>query len=341
MVKPQVYGCIGGIPVKDQPGAKFFQDGFGVNMMGDIAVESNIYYIPRMDDESFQAAFSTRIGGQASGRSWFCDTDPRAAYLKSIGEKLRRGEEIYSIARKPGIPLSGGTVWTYTSNGELGKECAVIAASLIVGLQMDEDGYVYFSNERPRVRNEKPFLLDSGSNYGTNAVIDRENKTPKTSTFMKTKAGNVRWMLKNALIPADPLPDRPHDLGGECWVEGGVEWMYAGLSPNAGFGGCTCPATRFHLDWFKRSYIPEGYRRSIGILDTNGNLIMHLGRYGNYDDLLRMKPGSEDIALTLARFISGTDNYLAFDDWGEGLIVLKLNYHAEETAGIGEVMSAK
>lgn len=99
--------------------------------------------------------------------------------------------------------------------------------------------------------------------------------------------------------------------------------------------GCSCPSTRIHLDWFKRVYVPEAYRRSIGILDTNGNLIMHLGRYGNLDDAMKMKQGSDDIVLHLPRYVGGTDNYLAFDDWGESLKVLKLEYHAQETARIG------
>jgi hypothetical protein len=34
--------------------------------------------------------------------------------------------------------------------------------------------------------------------------------------------------------------------------------------------------------------------------------------------------------------VSGTDNYLCFSDHGERVIVLKLNYHAEETVGIGK-----
>ena len=37
----------------------------------------------------------------------------------------------------------------------------------------------------------------------------------------------------------------------------------------------------------------------------------------------------------MPRFPGVTDNYLCFDDWGERLVVLRLNYHAEETVGIG------
>jgi len=96
---------------------------------------------------------------------------------------------------------------------------------------------------------------------------------------------------------------------------------------------------RFHLDWYKRSFVPEVYRHSIGVLDTNGNLIMRIGQYGNFDSASgresKVPVGGDGIGLTLPRFISGTDNYLAFDDWGERLMVLGLSYHAEEEAGLG------
>jgi hypothetical protein len=92
---------------------------------------------------------------------------------------------------------------------------------------------------------------------------------------------------------------------------------------------------RFHLDWYKRVFVPEAYRHSIGVLDTAGNLIMHIGSYGNFDSGdgpgSRVPVGGDGIGLTLPRFVSGTDNYLCFDDWGERLVVLKLGYHAEES----------
>lgn len=69
LTKPQHWGWNGGIPVKDQPGAKFFQDGFGVNMRGELAVESNIYYIPKMEEEGFESAFiGPKVRVQRGGR---------------------------------------------------------------------------------------------------------------------------------------------------------------------------------------------------------------------------------------------------------------------------------
>lgn len=338
------HNWLGALPVKDQPGAKFFQDGFGVNMRGDVAEQCNIYFIPKMAEAGWAAADAGRAvrdaKGQGSGPSAYSD------FLRAIEDAEKRGEQVYSIARSPGLPLAGGTVWTFENSGKLRDECAVIASKLVVGTQIDEDGFLYFANSRARIIDGKPFLLQRGGNLGTGEMLDRYNKTPVTYTYVKARPNKVRWLLRNAAVPLEPKPTRPGDLvafgpfgspemgGGEAWVEG-VEWMYAGYSP-AVPDGCTCPSTRAHLDWFKRSYLPESYRRSIAILDTGGNVVMHLGRYGNYDDALAMKPGTQDIVLTQPRFISGTDKYLCFDTWGEGIVVLKLNYHAEEVAEVGK-----
>jgi hypothetical protein len=92
------------------------------------------------------------------------------------------------------------------------------------------------------------------------------------------------------------------------------------------------------VDWYKRTFVPEAYRHSIGILDTAGNLIMHLGRHANFDSAPGGKSGAKrgesDIGIAMARYISGTDNYLCFEDSGERLVVLKLDYHAEKTVSI-------
>jgi len=149
----------------------------------------------------------------------------------------------------------------------------------------------------------------------------------------------ARVLSTGAPVRMDEAPNRPPDLaqsGEKAWVEG-AEWMYAGASPIVP-GGCVCPAQRLHLDWYKRVYVPEAYRHSFAILDTNGNLLMHVGRYGNLDSAPGgkdgCKPGETDIGMTAVRYIGGTDNYLAFEDWGERLVVLKLEYQAEEMAGI-------
>jgi hypothetical protein len=84
--------------------------------------------------------------------------------------------------------------------------------------------------------------------------------------------------------------------------------------------------------------VPEAYRHSIGVVDAAGNLILHIGRYGNYDSgrgaESRVPVGGDNIAMIQPRFISGTDEHLVFTDWCERIVVLKLEYHAEETVPI-------
>ena len=152
-------------------------------------------------------------------------------------------------------------------------------------------------------------------------------------------------VMKRAPIPLEPLPARPPDAiiaagrssDSWTWLEGAA-WMYAGASPIKN-SGCQCMTSRLHTDWYKRTYAPEGYRHSFGVVDTAGNLILHIGQYGNFDSISgpgsKIPPGGDGIGCFEPRFISGTDNYLVYEAWGEGLVVLKIAYHAEETAGIG------
>ncbi|MEK7873482.1 MAG: hypothetical protein AAB502_06460, partial [Chloroflexota bacterium] len=227
------------------------------------------------------------------------------------------------------------TIWTFDSNGELRDECAVNMGHYVAGVQIDEDGKLYFAaakSGRTKMCGAQRFLFGRGGRYGVPAdKLPPDIRNPFTGTYMKTAGRGVRFLFENAPIPLDPPPARPKDLDGG-WMEG-AEWLYAGASPVVE-SSCSCPTMRSHLDWYKRSYVPEAYRHSLGILDSAGNLILHVGRYGNHDDALQMKAGDTAVAMTMVRFVSGTDNYLVFEDNGERLVVLKLNYHAEETVPI-------
>ncbi|MBA4387588.1 MAG: hypothetical protein C0404_06375 [Verrucomicrobia bacterium] len=333
------------LPVRDQPGAKFFQEGLGVNMRGELAVESNIYYIPKMEESSWQEFTGGGTRGQYAKLSSAGQGDGTyAGWMRTIENLQKRGEEVYSIPMRPGVTMTGATIWTFDSLGRLRQECAVIAGRLINASQIDEDGYLYFVVNRPRMFGEKHFLVGKGGIIGAQS----NTQEPFTGTLLKTRPENVKLVKVKATIPMDGPPSRPPDLM-DCstptlfgkdywmWVEG-AEWLYAGASPIT-CNTCACPQQRMHTDWFKRTYVPEMYRHSLGVVDTAGNLIMHLGRYGNFDSGNGLKSkipvGDDGIAMFMVRFVSGTDNYLVYDDYGERTVVLKLNYHAEEIAGIG------
>jgi hypothetical protein len=219
---------------------------------------------------------------------------------------------------------------------------AVIAGQRINGVQIDRDGNLYFSNCRFAHRDGNVFMAGQAHRSGTD-----ERMTLFTGSYLKTRGAKTRFRCAKARIPMEPKPEREPDLSGPpggwgygpgmpVWVEG-AEWVYAGASlmkPD----DCMCYQIRPHLDWYRRSYVPEYYRHSIGIVDTAGNLILHVGRYGNFDSGYGEKSlvpvGGDGIASTMIRHISSTDNYLVFSDWAHRLVSARLAYHAEETVGI-------
>ncbi|MFC1672328.1 hypothetical protein ACFL01_04265, partial [Planctomycetota bacterium] len=208
------------------------------------------------------------------------------------------------------------------------------------GVQMDEDRSIYFTTRKTRLFDGRKFLEGKAGIFGAAAG---KAGSPFTGTFAKGSFDRVKVLRENAAIKLDKKPSRPPEVAAThadahrgAWIEG-ADWMYAGASPIVS-GGCSCYQMRSHLDWYKRSYVPEAYRHSIGILDTNGNLIMHLGKYGTFDDApggpKGAKPGGTDIGMMLPRYVSGTDDYLCYGDMGEKIVVLKLDYHAGETAAM-------
>jgi hypothetical protein len=305
-------------------------------MRGDVAEQCNIYYAPKFDDEShaFMTSHINREGGVGRSTSGGGSDEGDGEFRRQVMEMQKRGEAVYSIRRSPGVPLIGGTIWTFENNGELQQECAVIAGGLINGVQIDEDGRIYFVCDRQKSFGGKAFLAGRGGIFGSPDA--KAHCNPFTGTLFKTAGQNMRVLLPKAPVPMDELPTSPPECVDQTWVDG-AEWLYAGASPIV-YHSCSCPTMRHHTDWYKRSFVPEAYRHSIGVLDTNGNLIMHIGRYGNLDSgdgpKSKIPVGGDGIGIALNRFVSGTDNYLVFDDHGERLVVLKLNYHADETVPI-------
>jgi sugar lactone lactonase YvrE len=315
-----------------------FSWGLGVNMRGDIAVAIQSWFVPKMEEESWREAAMGRLKRKEAGMWVSGNVGTYQEWIKNIREMEKHGLEMYHIRRQPGVPLSGGTVWTFDSHGEVRERPAVVAGSRNNGIQIDEDGKLYFTASQFRLVNGKPFMFQRGGNYGGEPLHPR-NRTPFFGTYIKTHEKKAFFLRKKSKIQADQLPDRPAELawpvagsGGayhgeptHAWAEG-AEWLYAGSSPIVA-DHCDCPQMRVWLDWFKRSFVPEAYRHSLGILDTNGNLIMHVGEYGNFDS-------GNTLDTTMFRFVSGTDNYMAIADWGHRIIVARLNYHAEETIGV-------
>jgi hypothetical protein len=342
--KDQVWTGVIAVPPVNRLGYAW---GMGANMRGNIALVMTSMYVPKMDESGFKSIFPgmEESGGIGIERKMQMKY---AEFQNTLQNVERQGGRVYFIKREPGVAIQGATIWTFDSSGKVRHQAGVIAGEWNNGVQLDEDGCVYFTNVRPAMKGDKPFLWNKGGNFG-GEPIDHHNRQPFNSAYIKTRGHDVRFLQRTSVVPLDTLPQRPPDLtmltpeglyhgnDGDTWVKD-ADWIYAGSGPVVA-QHCHCPQMRSHLDWYKRSYVPEAYRHSVGILDANGNLILHLGQYGNFDsgngpDSL-VPLGGDGIATTMIRFVSGTDNYFVIADWGQRLIVTKLSYHAEETAGIG------
>ena len=146
-------------------------------------------------------------------------------------------------------------------------------------------------------------------------------------TFMRVPPAGAKLYVKSAHIKMEVWPKRPMDFEGG-WVDG-AEWLYPGSSGHS---------HRHWTDWYGRSFVNENWRHAVGVLDVNGNVIMHVGRYGNADsgcgERSKVKVKG-DITFASVAAISGTDQYMCVVDLAsERIVVLKLDYHNEKRLAV-------
>jgi NHL repeat len=171
-----------------------------------------------------------------------------------------------------------------------------------------------------------------------------------SGTLMKVLSGKPRLISRDKgklkLAEAD-RPKRSPDLVGSglgtAWAEG-VEWMYGGVGydgKNAGIG-CACWNARAAFDYFARSFAPELDRYRIAVLDSAGNLILRIGRYGNRDSAgpgSREPLGGDEVGMTHGAYLAThTDRRLfVADPANDRIFSVKLGYHATEKISLKSV----
>lgn len=160
-----------------------------------------------------------------------------------------------------------------------------------------------------------------------------------TGTVIKVVPGKARILSEiGAPIPltAETTPPRPADLQdaarSKMWIEG-AEWMYGGVGFTA--PGCNCWNARFTFDYFGRSFAPEVDRFKVAVLDSNGNLILRVGRYGSADSAgtKSLVPlGGDEVGMVNGAYLAThTDRRLFIADLANDRIFnVKLDYHRTE-----------
>lgn len=226
----------------------------------------------------------------------------------------------------------------------------------------DKHGKVVLQDALPGVGHMDGIGIDKDDNIyvmvGSTRLIDgkKYDNQPSdvTETILKVQAGRGKVISASksisVVLPDSEQPKRPADVsgglgtGGNAWVEN-AEWFYGGVGScftNQPAPSCCCWNSRFSIDLLGRSFAPEIRHSSVAVLDTAGNLILRIGRYGNVDD---GKPtildpenknprsiGGDEVSLFYAPFVtSHTDKRVFIADPGNGRIVsVKLNYHTDE-----------
>ena len=121
--------------------------------------------------------------------------------------------------------------------------------------------------------------------------------------------------------PAGAASYRSAYLGREVKVAGAL-WRYGGFGiiPSSSDGllpdpGCVCHNARLAVDEYGRVFVPNVFRFSVEMLDTNGNQLSRIGRYGNTDSA---GPGSKvpepEIAFAWPAFVSAAGGKLYVSD---------------------------
>jgi sugar lactone lactonase YvrE len=229
-----------------------------------------------------------------------------------------------------------GEIHIWDKHGKVLHEDVAPGVTITDGVCIDNDDNVYVLTNPMRTPDGKPAL------------------NRMTETLIKFKPGRGRVVTSGdgppVPVKAGQQPDHPTDIAGPyqgaAWVEG-ADWLYGGVG-YAGTMRCTCWNARFSLDYYARSFAPEPDRFSVAVLDTNGNLILRLGKCGNVDD---GKPLIADPAIKEPRSIGGdetaimhacyvavdTDKRLFIEDAGNRRIAsVKLDYHRTETVPLGD-----
>lgn len=199
------------------------------------------------------------------------------------------------------------------------------------GIHIDNDDNLYVLMDQNRMIGDKPYPLHWAS------------------TLVKVKPGKSKVISAEKdgvplALAKEGWPNRSRDIM-EGWIENNA-WLYVGV----GFSGfrvgssdcCVCWNARPALDLLRQSFAPEIDHFSVAVLDTNGNLIVRIGQYGNVDDgkplILDNGPrnpnsiGGDEVALYQAAYLSTySDRRLLISDGGNNRIVsVKLDYHTSQ-----------
>jgi len=290
-------------------------------------------------------------------------------FQRRPGARDRDTKALYEYAPS-GARIGGPIIWK--------------ASDAVIGPQFDQQGNIYVAEQvRPLDQLVPPEFasyvgpLKLGARFGHRDP--RGNPPQMYGSIIKfsPKGGMIDWpgLRHDKMGSSNPFEGRPKlDLSlnvmelASCMGRDerfycaakviGAEWVHFGISHLELFY-CNCENTRFDVDLFGRVWYPDLCRFRVGVLDTNGNLIMQFGGYGNAESMgpdspvidpqsgklrarrpddpptLKSPFAQPDIAFAWLIGVGVTDRYAYMgDSLNRRLLRARLVYAAEETCAI-------
>ena len=289
-------------------GPNGYNNGIGVSTRGDVMILTENY-----------TNFAELIGGRTKAVEGTLDN------IERRGKEDLKDPNRYRPPQFPGRPGSANFVWRWNSKGE------VLAADAVPGLPLNSTFGI-------RMAPDGHFILGVGGHQNV------DGKAHIGGSLAKFTSQNGKLFSESAPIKLDPLPDRAPDFfgNGRMWAQN-MFWSVPGLDQLQFIGSatgdypCQCYHCRFDTDPYGRTFMPSAYAYHVKIVDTAGNRICEVGRFGNADKPA-MKQGDTDIGFGQCSYLTTVSDkwlYIA-DDSNMRIIRLKLGYHAEMRVGIGE-----
>jgi sugar lactone lactonase YvrE len=186
--------------------------------------------------------------------------------------------------------------------------------------------YVYYNNYLFEWGAVLKFPPAGGAEYGQHPwnLTSKEYGAPKPTDS-----------LANA--PADATTYRSAYLGYDVKVAGAL-WRYpgCGIIPSSGDGlmpdpGCACRNSHLAADFYGRVFVPNPFRFCVEMLDTNGNLLSRIGRYGTQDE------GGKDADVRFAwpcYLSTASGRLFVMDPVNRQIVVVKFAHAAEAMCAI-------
>lgn len=220
----------------------------------------------------------------------------------------------------------------YDKFGKVVKNDVVPGMKDNYGVGLDTENNIYVMTASTRFYNGKPY------------------PNPASGTVIKFPFEGAKCYSTGGILPLSEreYPKRPYDIHG-LWVDG-AQWYYGGVGFMGKGGkngmGCACWNSRFTFDYLNRSFAPELDRYSVAILDSNGNLITRIGKYGNRDSkgAQSLKPvGGDEITMMHGAYLANvSDQYLYIADIiNDRILEIKIDYANNEKLPLPKGLAAE